>query len=61
MGEKEYEVLMNLLAFVKIQNDTILQLLLDKSNGYKKNAYKTVYKTMVEYWEEKINENEKRD
>lgn len=50
MGEKEYDVLMKVLAFVKIQNDTILQLLLDKRN------YKTIYKEMVKIWEGVVEE-----
>lgn len=65
MGKEEYNNLMSMLVFLKIQNDTILQLILDREHGYKKNAYKTIYKEMVKMWEREYvldeDEKEKRD
>ena len=55
MGKKKYDELMKTLCFIKIQNDTIIQLLLDDEK-YKRSAYKTIQKEMIKYWEDFVNE-----
>ena len=51
MKNKEYDDIIKMITFIKIQNAVILQLLLDESNGYKKNAYKKVHKMIIKEWE----------
>ena len=51
MGVKEYDNLMSMLTFLKIQNDCILQLLMNDTKTYKK-----INKEIVKAWEETINE-----
>lgn len=52
MRKEEYNNLMSMLTFLKIQNDCILQLLVHDTKTYKK-----IYKEIVKAWEETINEN----
>lgn len=54
MGKEEYNNLMSMLTFLKIQNDCILQLSCGSTSAYKK-----TYKNIVKAWEEIINEKEK--
>ena len=52
MGKEEYDDLMSMLTFLKIQNDAILQLLIGDAKTYKK-----ICKEIIKAWEETINEN----
>ena len=51
MGKEEYNNLMSMLTFLKIQNDCILQLLVNDTKIYKK-----INKEIIKVWEETINE-----
>ena len=52
MGKEEYNNLISMFAFLKIQNDCILQLLVNNTKTYKK-----INKEIIKAWEETINEN----
>ena len=54
MGKEEYNNLMAMLTFLKIQNDCILQLSVNDTKTYKK-----INKEIIKAWEETINEKEK--
>lgn len=56
MGKEEYDNLMSMLTFLKIQNDCVLQLLVSNTKTYKK-----ICEEIVKAWEETINENKARN
>ena len=49
MGKEEYNDLMSMLTFLKIQNDCILQLLISDVKTYKK-----INKDIVKAWEKTV-------
>ena len=52
MGKEEYNNLISMLTFLKLQNDCILQLLVNDTKTYNK-----INKEIIKAWEETINEN----
>lgn len=60
MKSKEYDNIIKMITFIKIQNAVILQLLVDDEK-YKKNAYNEIHKMIVKEWERVVDEYDKEN